>query len=359
MCCTAERPTEGDSGAAVDAGFTLPNVVPNDAGCPEIAGRKCIGAGWYLLGRWSTAHSLTSAGEFYPPTAPVFLDGFALDEVEVSNSDYQAFVSQGLAVAPPANCGGFLAVDADYPLAGYQLVPERSVWTADAGVPESALSRPVTCVTRAEARRFCEWRGGRLPSAYEYFRAARGELPSQRRTPWGDAPPVLDQRALVLDLPSQFYFDYAVENHRDLPTAPPISPRPLGATVEGVRDLAGSVSEFVSECNEELVLVDAGVLVRPTSTAKSQCENAVVVFGGSWYSRNQLQMAGTVSLFAVSNTAVNWAGTCVRVPGLEICAEGQAGQYSIGPTLGSPLPDGPGNERRSWALGFRCAYDLQ
>jgi hypothetical protein len=51
---------------------------------------------------------------------------------------------------------------------------------------------PATCVGVTQARAFCEWVGGRLPTLKEFMLAARG--PAVARFPWGNNPASCDQR---------------------------------------------------------------------------------------------------------------------------------------------------------------------
>jgi formylglycine-generating enzyme required for sulfatase activity len=87
---------------------------------------------------------------------------------------------------------------------------------------------PVNEVTWNGARRFCAWRGARLPSEAEWEAAARGR--EGRRYPWGSAPPDANR---------------AVFGRRSNETGA-VGERPAGATPEGVHDLAGNVAEWTS-----------------------------------------------------------------------------------------------------------------
>jgi formylglycine-generating enzyme required for sulfatase activity len=87
---------------------------------------------------------------------------------------------------------------------------------------------PVNEVTWNGARRYCAWRGARLPTEAEWEAAARGR--EGRRYPWGSAPPDASR---------------AVFARRSNETGA-VGERPAGATPEGVHDLAGNVAEWTS-----------------------------------------------------------------------------------------------------------------
>jgi formylglycine-generating enzyme required for sulfatase activity len=97
---------------------------------------------------------------------------------------------------------------------------------------------PVTLVTFDDAKRYCSFRGGRLPSEAEFERAARGA--ARRRYPWGQTyhPKLANHGRLGVDAtdPSDGFSELA-----------PIGSFPDGATPEGVLDLAGNAAEWTAD----------------------------------------------------------------------------------------------------------------
>ena len=83
------------------------------------------------------------------------LPAFHIDRDEVSNAAYLAYVEAGLA-EPPARW-----LDAG--------------WTVGQPLPDGLARLPVLGVKWADARGYAEWVGKRLPTWYEWSRAARGE----------------------------------------------------------------------------------------------------------------------------------------------------------------------------------------
>ncbi len=92
------------------------------------------------------------------PARRVFVSAYALDRYEASRADYTECMLNGPCEPP------LLAIE--HP-----------------GL--SAPEHPISGISWGQAKRYCEFRGGRLPTEAEWERAARGD--SARRFPWGRA----------------------------------------------------------------------------------------------------------------------------------------------------------------------------
>jgi formylglycine-generating enzyme required for sulfatase activity len=94
---------------------------------------------------------------------------------------------------------------------------------------------PINCVSWKQARAYCEWRGGRLPTEAEWERAARGD--DRRRYPWGDEP----ASCLLTVMAEEGDQGCGKE------TTWPVANKPKDVSPFGAVDMAGNVREWVSD----------------------------------------------------------------------------------------------------------------
>ena len=148
------------------------------------------------------------------PRHDVFVDTFAIDKFEVTNSRYLEFVkSTGHRV--PKN----------------PRTPTRNLWQAD-NITDSLTDRPVINVDWFDAEAYCTWADKRLPTEAEWEKAAKGT--SDRRFPWGNVEP------------TGKHLNY---NQRWIgeKTLMPVGSYEAGKSPYGVYDMAGNVWEWVND----------------------------------------------------------------------------------------------------------------
>jgi formylglycine-generating enzyme required for sulfatase activity len=99
-------------------------------------------------------------------------------------------------------------------------------------------SFPVTLVTFDDAKRYCAFRGGRLPTEAQFERAARGA--ARRVYPWGRSfhGKLVNHGRLGVD---------ATDESDGFAELSPVGSFVGGATPEGILDLAGNVAEWTAD----------------------------------------------------------------------------------------------------------------
>ncbi len=174
------------------------------------------------------------------PAHEVGLSAFHLDETEVTVQRYRACVEAGV-----CNHEGFDAA--------------ACTW----GRADDLL--PINCVSHAQAQRFCEWTGARLPTEAEWERAARGD--DGRRYPWGN------EEASCVN---------AVVAEGARRACARQGPEPVGTVGQagpyGHQDLAGNVWEWTADWYDaSFYSQSAGT--NPTGPTEGQQR---VIRGGGW-----------------------------------------------------------------------------
>jgi formylglycine-generating enzyme required for sulfatase activity len=164
------------------------------------------------------------------PARRAHVAGFRLDRSPVTNAEL-AEILPGCGMVPPdvesISQSTWQQLAQRFGLrAGYDEVV-RFLWTGPKPPPLRA-EHPMVLVTFDEAAFYCAWRGGRLPTAQEWERAARGQTGSVY--PWG---PSFDP----------FRANVALRGAGDTIA---VGNRPTGNTSEGFTDMGGHVLEWTS-----------------------------------------------------------------------------------------------------------------
>ncbi len=150
------------------------------------------------------------------PEHRVMLSTFRLEKNEVTVAQYAEFLRWA---------GG---------LGHYSsLMPIAVGPTQDDFAPKPGMAdRPMNDVTWYDARAYCLWMGGDLPTEAQWEYAAKGA--SGRQYPWGSAAP--DCQHAVF---------YPGGETLCSPAPEPVDSHPKGDTPEGLHDMAGNVADWV------------------------------------------------------------------------------------------------------------------
>jgi len=189
-----------------------------------------LGVGSTLIGKDGMTLLYVPAGEFTmgsdkgepneKPVHTVNLDGFWIDQTEVTNKQYQACVGAGVC-KPPAFTTSYIQKSDCY---GKSCVyPHKYYGNAE------YEDYPVIYVSWNQANSYCTWTGRQLPTEAQWEKAARG--PNANIYPWGNFEPsgnLLNYNSIVGDTTK-------------------VGSYGLGKSFYGAYDMAGNVWEWVHD----------------------------------------------------------------------------------------------------------------
>jgi formylglycine-generating enzyme required for sulfatase activity len=228
-----------------------------ERGAPPVTGMTLIPAGEFVMG--SLRVDDEGIREQYGFTIELFLnehpehrvrlDDYYIDDFEVTNAQYRAFVRETGRPEPAEWVQNAYNVDDDKLKAAhvsnlrwiavdyFNFARDPSVMDREALIAEMIRIQrerdrlPVTAVSWFDAEAYCAWRGKRLPTEAEWEKAARGT--DGREYPWGDE------------------WIHGKANSGDQAEGDdilaPVGSYPGDVSPYGVHDMAGNVSEWVAD----------------------------------------------------------------------------------------------------------------
>lgn len=210
---------------------------PPEAGAVRIAEVDGMRQVYVPAGTFEMGFALGPTDE--APVHAITLDAFWIDQTEVTNAQFAAFVADTGHITSAETNGG-----AQVTSPGFWSYVNGADWRHPLGPTDSIAgldNYPVVQVSWADAATYCAWAGRRLPTEAEWEYAARGLV--IRRFPWGDDK-VSGELLNMADATNGGHIaDLTVDDGYAF--AAPVGSFPAGASPFGVLDMAGNVWEWV------------------------------------------------------------------------------------------------------------------
>jgi formylglycine-generating enzyme required for sulfatase activity len=221
----------------------------------------CVPAGEFLMG---SADSDDMARDNEKPQHTVYLDAFWIDKCPVTNAQFEKFVA-----------ATNYRTDAEKAKAEWEYPPGREEVGMDWRHPFGPntyykANHPVVQVSWKDARAYCVWAGGRLPTEAEWEKAAGWDERNKRKLiyPWGDQ------------------WEAGRCNSREIGVegTTPVGAYPQGASPYGALDMAGNVWDWVADWYDDGYYAVSPER-NPTGPSSGQKR---VQHGGSWNSTQRI-----------------------------------------------------------------------
>ncbi|WP_437285589.1 SUMF1/EgtB/PvdO family nonheme iron enzyme [Sorangium sp. So ce406] len=167
---------------------------------------------------------------------------------------------------------------------------EAETWSRRCNEPRNLTGHPINCVDYSQAESYCRFRGRRLPTEAEWEVAARGA--AGRAFVWGDDAPTCERACYDRN-------EGCLARGTEVATCAS-GAHPSDRTPEGIYDLAGNVSEWVSD----------GLVFPPPGGQDPQGDPSFplkVVRGGSFLDGPE-KLSATYRTAAAPVTAHAWIG---------------------------------------------------
>jgi serine/threonine-protein kinase len=208
----------------------------------------------------------------------VYLYAFWIDSTEVTNAMFAKFVAATKYKTDAEKGGSGMIVDLEKNNAAWSRI-NGADWQHPRG-PSSDITNmqnySVVLINWNEAKAYCGWAGGRLPSEAEWEKAARGT--DGRIFPWENQP-ITGELVNFADKNLVSVVPWANPNEDDgYKLAAPVGNYPKGASLYSAFDMAGNVWEWTADWYGQNYY---GILPARNPASPSTGDGHVLR-GGSW-----------------------------------------------------------------------------